>query len=291
MSTVSTAPDLGAEREVDLRRWRDAILRNRWLVVAGLVVGLIIGGLYSLSGSSAWAGTATIQPAQPFNSAGNPVLNYTSSPVAIELLVTSGRAIDAAAAAAGMSPDQLEGHVTTSDVITSFGPVATRGTVLISITVTLPQRTRAEKAANALSHFVVNTTEGPFVRTQIKVYEQRAVSQNEQLASVTSLINAYQNTLKKTKLPAFEQLVLTSELDDAESRQGTIDLQMTGNEAALTLAQSIEIAQIINPAAAVKVTSRSRPDSLVFGGLIGLIIGLIVALVLGLRSSRVRPAT
>jgi uncharacterized protein involved in exopolysaccharide biosynthesis len=291
MSAGTIGPDLGAEREVDLRRWRDAVLARRWFLIAGLVGGLIVGGLYSLSGASAWEGTVTIQPAQPFNSAGNPVLNYTSSPVAIELLVTSARAIQIAAAAAHMSPDQLEGHVTTSDVITSFGPVATRGTVLISITVTLPQEVRTVKAANALGRYVVDATEGPYVRTQINVYNQRTVSENEQLASVTSLINAYQNTLKNTKLPAFEQLVLTSELDDAETRQGTVDLQMTSNEAALTLAKSIELAQIINPAAAVKVTSRTHRNSILFGGLIGLIVGGLVALVIGLRSPRFRSST
>src|ERR1700689_618334 len=147
MSAGTIGPDLGVEREVDLRRWRDAVLARRWFLIAGLIGGLIVGGLYSLTGSSNLQGTVPIQPAQPFNSAGNPVLNYTSSPVAIELLVTSARAIQVAAAAAHMSPEQLEGHGTTSNVITSFGPVATRGTVLISVTVTLPQRTRAEKAA------------------------------------------------------------------------------------------------------------------------------------------------
>src|ERR1700733_5947844 len=158
MSAGTVGPDLGVEREVDLRRWRDAVLARRWFLIAGLVAGLIVGGLYSLTGASTYEGTVTIQPAQPFNSAGNPVLNYTSSPVAIELLVTSARAINAAAAAAGMAPDQLDGHVSTSDVITSFGPVATRGTVLISITVSLPQEVRAVKAANELGHFVVAET-------------------------------------------------------------------------------------------------------------------------------------
>ena len=49
------------------------------------------------------------------------------------------------------------------------------------------------------------------------------------------------------------------------------------------LAEDIEVAQIINLAASSKVTSRSRRDSVVFGGVIGLLIGLIVALYLGLR--------
>src|SRR5271170_2026564 len=118
MSVGTPAADIGGEREIDLRRWRDAIVRQRWFVVAGLVVGLIVGGLYSLSGSSDYQATVTIQPAQPFNPAGNPVLNYTSSPLAIQLIVTSADALNHAATAAKMPVGELRGHVTTASIST-----------------------------------------------------------------------------------------------------------------------------------------------------------------------------
>ncbi len=56
-----------------------AFLARRWFVVAGLVVGVVIGGLYSLSGGSTYQATVTIQPAQPFTPSGTAVLNYSSS--------------------------------------------------------------------------------------------------------------------------------------------------------------------------------------------------------------------
>jgi len=45
---MSAVTDAGVEREIDLGRWKQAAVERWWLVAAGLVVGAIIGGLYSL---------------------------------------------------------------------------------------------------------------------------------------------------------------------------------------------------------------------------------------------------
>ena len=48
-----TAPqDPGAEREVDLARWRRALVALWWIPIAGLVAGAIVGVLYSFRGGS-----------------------------------------------------------------------------------------------------------------------------------------------------------------------------------------------------------------------------------------------
>ncbi len=80
MSARNPPADLDAEREVDLRHWLDVVLARRWFVVVGLVIGLVLGGLYSLSGASNYKATVTIQPAQPFSPAGQPVLQLQRQP-------------------------------------------------------------------------------------------------------------------------------------------------------------------------------------------------------------------
>ncbi len=89
-----------------------------------------------------------------------------------------------------------------------------------------------------------------------------------------------------SKLDPFDKLVLVTELDAAIARQGNLQDLLITNQQSQTLAQDIEVAQIINPASAAKVTARSRRNSILFGGLIGVLVGGLVALVLGLRPGR-----
>jgi hypothetical protein len=286
MSAVRPPADLGGEREIDLRRWREAVLNNRWFVVAGLVIGLIIGGLYSLSGGSDYTATVTIQPAQPFSPTGGAVLNYSSSPLAIQLIVDSPASLANAAKVAHMPVSQLAGHVSTASISTGAGPVATRGTVLVSITVSLPQAQRAQSAADAFGLYVKNATESLYVRQSLATYAKLSTQYAERLAIVNVQISSYEQTLKTaTFADPIDKLVLVSELSDAVERQGNLQTEQITNQQDFTLAENIEVAQIITPAKATKVTSRSRRDSVIFGGVIGLIIGL-----LGLRPTRSAPA-
>jgi capsular polysaccharide biosynthesis protein len=289
MSAVRPPADLGGEREIDLRRWLDVVLARRWFVIAGLIVGVIIGGLYSLSGASAYEASVTIQPAQPFSPAGQPVLNYSASPLAIQTIVNSTDALGYVARKARMPEGELRGHVSTASISTGTGPVTTRGTVLLQITVTSSQAKRAADAANAFGDYVVHETESTYVKESLSVYAQKDKFYNARLVSVNELIAGYEDVLARenpSKLDPFDRLLLFAQLNDAVARQGNLQDELITNQQAQTLAQTIEVAQIINPAAAAKVTSRSRRNSILFGGLIGVLVGGLVALVLGLRPGR-----
>lgn len=289
MSARNPPADLGAEREIDLRHWLDVVLARRWFVVVGLVIGLVLGGLYSLSGASNYKATVTIQPAQPFSPAGQPVLNYSASPLAIQTIVNSTDALTYASRKAHMPESELVGRVSTASISTGTGPITTRGTVLLQITVSLAQAKRAQAAANAFGNYVVQETESKYVKESLAVFSQKDSFYTARLASVNQLISGYQDVLAKenpSKLDPFDRLLLFAQLNDAIARQGNLQDELITNQQAQTLAQDIEVAQIINPAVAGRVTARSRRDSLVFGGLIGLIVGTLVALVVGLRPSR-----
>src|SRR5471032_2354153 len=108
--------DLNAEREIDLGRWKQAAMERWWLLAAGLVAGVIVGGVYSLSGGSVYQASVLLAPGQPFSPTGAPVLNYQSSPRAIEKLVTGESALKRAAKVAGIGVGALRGHVSTQTV-------------------------------------------------------------------------------------------------------------------------------------------------------------------------------
>src|SRR5215207_2355913 len=120
--------DLEAEREIDLARWRDAAVARWWIVAAGLVAGIVLGALYSLSGGSLYEAGVLVAPGQPFTANGSPVQNYVSSPRAINEVVTDPSAIKRAAAVAKMPVAQLRGRVRTETVSTGAGSAAARGT-------------------------------------------------------------------------------------------------------------------------------------------------------------------
>ncbi len=190
---------------------------------------------------------------------------------------------------AHMPVGELSGHVSTASISTGTGPVTTRGTVLIQITVSLPQAKRAEQAANAFGSYIVHETESTYVKESLAVFAQKAKFFAARLASVNRLLTGYQEALAKQNLASiapFDRLLLYAQLNDQVARQGNLQDELISIQQAQTLAQDIEVAQIINPAAAGKVTARSRRNSLLFGALIGLIIGALAALVVGLRAPR-----
>ncbi|HWB22127.1 MAG TPA: hypothetical protein VG652_04510 [Gaiellaceae bacterium] len=281
MSTPETDP--GAERDVDLARWRGALARRWWIVAAGAVAGIVVGGLFSLSGGSVYEASALLAPSQAFSPNGSPVLSYTSSPRAINVLATQDSTLAKVAAQTHVPVEQLRGHVSTATVNTGAGSTATRGSVLIQITVQAHKKTDAADAANALGAIIAKESTGPYVIQSIKTLQQDLKSNQAQLKSVNKEITAFNNALKSTSLNSIEELLLTQQADNALLRAGNLNDKIEAQTQQLTLTQNIELAQIISPAAAVKTTARSRRNSILVGLLIGLIVGGIAAIVADTR--------
>jgi hypothetical protein len=182
-----------------------------------------------------------------------------------------------------MSVGELRGHVSTEIVATGLGAASSRAAVLIRITVQLPRAKRAEDAANALTEIVKRRTTSIYVRQSIATYQSKIKNYTNQLATLANLIASFTGTLKKEHLAPLDELVLVSQLDSAVARQGNLNDRLATAQDQLTLAQNIEIAQLVSPAAAAKTTARSRRTSIVVGAVIGLILGSILAIVVDTR--------
>lgn len=293
MSGDRPAVDLEAEREIDLRRWLDAFLSRWWIAVAGLVIGALVGGVYSLSGGSSYVASATIARGQAFSPSGSSLVQgYVTSPRQLQNLVTAPVNLQKVAAQIGLPWTALRGHVNAS-TITSEGTASTTNTnsTIVLITVTLKKPRKAEDAANALARVIKEQTTTRYVRQSIKAYQTkldnyaaRIVALRREIASLNSVL------AKPGSLSPLDRLVLSTQLQGAQAALGqTLDSQTLALQQ-LILAQDVSTTQIIPPPArAVKTVARSRRNSVVFGALIGLIVGAIVALVVGLRSAP--PAT
>src|SRR5215472_16205451 len=149
MSARDQGPQAEAEREIDLRALSRGVLHLWWVVAIAVVIGAIVGALYSVSGGSLYEATARIAPGQAFNPSGSsPVLTYLTNQNAINEIATSATTLEEAAAAAGMPIAKLRGNISTSAVnsttSSSTASASNRNAVLVDITVRLNNRKRAE---------------------------------------------------------------------------------------------------------------------------------------------------
>ena len=280
-------PDIGSEREIDLARWRAAIVSRWWIVAAGLLAGAVIGAILSLSGGSVYQASVLISPGQAFSPSGAPVLSYNSSPRGINSLVTSESVLKQAARAAHINVSQLRGNVNTTSVLTGTGVVATRGTVLVRITVQLKKAAPAATAANTLGAVIIAQSKSPYVKRSVGVLQAQITGFGTQLTALASQIQLLDKEIQVPSLTDIEKIILVSEANNALLRQASISNDLASAQQQLSLVQTIEYAQRIGPPAdAVKTTARSRRNSVLIGALIGLILGAIAAIVADSRTRR-----
>ncbi|HST13829.1 MAG TPA: hypothetical protein VLJ44_03120 [Gaiellaceae bacterium] len=275
-----TAPELDAEREVDLARWRRAVVALWWLPVAGLVIGAIVGVLYSFRGGTNYKATALISLGQPTSPGGALVPSYGTNPRAVSQIVSGAKFQEEAANAADMRPAALRGHVSIG-TIGSAGAGAARTQPLISLTVTGAHGKNVAAAANKLADIVVKQTTAAYVQKKIETFETTLASVTRQLNSITADLNVYKAALDEArakKLDPLQQLVIVGQEDNAETRQGNLIAQQETLQQQLVFATQVESAKIVEPAAAVKAAAHTKSTSLVVGALIGLILGAIVAI-------------
>src|SRR5881628_1058150 len=131
-----TGADYEGEREVDLARWRAALVAWWWLPVGGVVLGALAGAVVSLGGAANYKAQALMTLGQPFSPTGSaPVNSFATNPRAVAEIVRSESALKEAARAAGLRVGQLRGKVTSKQVGAGTGTAARTAAPLIALSV------------------------------------------------------------------------------------------------------------------------------------------------------------
>jgi uncharacterized protein involved in exopolysaccharide biosynthesis len=279
--------DYDAEREVDLARWRRSLAARWWLPLLGLLAGIAAGYVLALGGGKVYKAEATLYLGQPFSPGGGaPVQSLATNRTTVNQIIHSESALKDAARKSGLRLGQLRGNVSSQVVSATGVRLLPSQTPLIELSVKGPAPVKTEKAANALAARVVERTSG-YVDKKIETYRTRLTTQSKELSSIETRIDALNAVVAKSGgLSPLDRLDLISQLDNAEARRGQIIDQLSVAQQLLALAEDVERARVVEPAAAVKTSARSKRTSIVVGGLIGLILGGIGALVW----DRARPA-
>jgi hypothetical protein len=287
MATPHQSTVVDGEREVDLGRWRRAVVALWWLPVVGLILGAIAGVLYSFRGGTQYSATALVSLGQPVSPGGAVVNSFGQNPRAISEITSSAGAQAQAAHQADMRAGALRGNVSVAQVGTATGAGASRATPLISITVTGKHSLNTAAAAQALANIVVAKTTKPYVAVKIRTYKKTLQSVDTQLGVIQRELTTVAAALKAAqKLDPLQQLVIVSQEDNAEARQGNLIAQQEALQQQLAFSENVESAKVVVGAKSVKTSAHSRTTSAVVGAIIGLILGAILAIVLDARRPR-----
>jgi hypothetical protein len=258
-------PDLEAEQEVDLGRYWSAIVARWWLLLAGLLVGALIGYLISLGGKQVWNASATVYLGASYSVIGGTLLQGPqANPSTVGTIARAESSIEEAAARAGMRPGDLRGHVSTKTIATGAGASTARVTAnpLVRITVQASTRRKAQAAANALAQVVV---------TRLATYADRKIAGlQERIDADQQQIDAVQRQQRSAADPT-AKAVIALHLGDV------LDDQLQAKQL-LIQAQDVERPAVLTRAAATKTTARSRRNSVVVAAFLGLLVGLFAAL-------------
>lgn len=261
MSASREAPDLDAEEEVDLGRYGRALLARWWLLLAGLVVGAVIGYLTTLGGTQFFRAQAVVYMGQPLGAGQAPLQSLNTNPSTARAIVSSESTIRRVAAQTGMKPGRIRSGTSVTAV---QGSVPRLGqTPLIQVTVKGPERSQVARTANALARVLAFQLSSG-ARQKIAIYQQQSDSDDVGI----KLVN---EALSKSDLSTTEKILL-------QGRLQTLQSDKTLNAQLLIAAKTVEAARVITPAAAEKSSARNHRNSTAVGALIGLILGGIAAL-------------
>jgi hypothetical protein len=274
MSRLAPPPELDAEREVDLARAAQTVAARWWLLVIGLVAGVVVGWFVAVGGTEVYRASATVYTGYPLAVGGGALPSVNTAPGTARQVIQTEEVIQRVARASGLRPSELRSGLSFS-APSATARAGQAQTLTISVKAGARRRTRL--AANALARISVQRL-GRFVDAKIADYQRQVASHRRALEAVTASIDATTRALRGGGLDTTERLVLLSVLGTAESQRSRIETDLRTAEQLLTQAREFERPSILANAVPREVTARSKRSSLVVSGAIGLLLGLVAAL-------------
>jgi capsular polysaccharide biosynthesis protein len=265
--------DPEAEQEVDFAKYVRLLGARWWLLVAGLVVGAVIGYLISLGGTQVYQATATLYLGQPTSASGNSQLQtLQTNPSSVGTIVHTRQVDQAVAAKCKASVKDFRKGISTKAVT---GYLSKNGqSPLVQLSVQAKKAKVAQCAANTLAKSVVNKL-GTYAAGKIANFKAQITSDDND-------IKTFQTAISNPGISSTDKLILETTLrSDQQDKIAATQL--------LLQAEQVELPRKIVGAAAEKITARSRRNTVVIAALIGLILGALAALLWDGVAARVAP--
>lgn len=269
--------DPEAEQEVDFARYVRLLGSRWWLLVAGLVLGAVIGYLISLGGNQVYSATATVYLGQPYTPQGTALIqDPQTNPSSVGQVVNNQAVIDTVANICHTKPGAFKKGISTQAVAsgTSTKGGAAAVNPLVKVSVQSKKGKVAACASNALAAAVVKKL-GVYPSAKIANIKAQILSDDQGIKSI-------QQAIAGGNISDTDKLILLQTLRSDQ-------LDRTTNSQLLLLATKVESPYVFARAASNKITARSRRNTVVIAALIGLILGALAALLWEPVSARLAP--
>src|SRR5262245_52265272 len=262
MSAARPAPDLEAEADVDLSHYGRLLLARWWLLVAGVVVGAIIGYLTTVTGAQGYRAQALVYMGQPLGAiSSSPIQALNTNQEAAHSIITSEEVVRRVARRTGLTPGRLRSGSTAQAVPGSFTKPGQAP--LINVIVKGSEPAKVRNAANALAAVLVSKLSGS-TRQKITLLTEQRESDIKSLAVANAAVAS-------PDLTTADKLL-------AQGRIQNLQTDLTNTTLQLAQATNIESPAIVTKALTVKTSVRNHRNATAIGALIGLIIGAIAAI-------------
>jgi hypothetical protein len=254
--------DPEAEQEIDFSKYWRLLGARWWAPVGAAVLGAIIGYAVALGGGQTYNASATLYLGQPYTASGNVALQGLQTNPSTVGAIAHSLAVDQRVAAlckakigtfrSGISNKPIAGSLSKN----GQNP-------LVSLSVRSAKKKVAACSANQLAKAVIS---------RISSYaNEKIASFRAQLSQQQKAIKALAAVISDPNVSSTDKLILQVQLNTAQG-----DLSATTQ--LLHQATAIEEPRVLTPASAARVTARSRRNSVVVAGLIGLVLGGLAAL-------------
>jgi hypothetical protein len=265
--------ELELEQEVDFGRYFAALARGWWLLLAGLVIGAVIGVAMSLGSGNLYKAKATVYLGQPLAVTGSTQLQgVNTNPSSVSQLAHSEEVLTQVSKLSGLPLKKLRSGVSTASVSGNLSKLGQTPLVTISVQAK-GKRKSVQDAANALAQTVVMRL-SQYSISKVVILQAQIASDIKQIAAID---------IRMSSIAASDAAMAAL----SEQRRGTLSDELQTDQLLLAQAKMVEQGSILTKATATKTTGRNRRSSLVVGAALGLLIGALVALTLpGSRRSR-----
>jgi capsular polysaccharide biosynthesis protein len=254
--------DPEAEQEIDFAKYWRLLGKRWWAPIGGLVLGAIVGYAVALGGAQTYSASAAIYLGQPYTASGNVSLQGLQTNPSTVGTIAHSLAIDQRVAELCKAKiGTFRSGISTKPI---SGSIAKNGqNPLVSLSVQASKKKTAACAANQLAEAVVER-----ISTYAKV---KIASFRTQITDDQKAVSAIETGIAGTSVSSTDKLLLQVQLR-------TLQLDLVNATQLLHQATSIEEPSIVTPASAGRITARSRRNSVVVAGLIGLVLGGMAAL-------------
>ena len=271
------------EQEVDFGRYLRALAHGWWLLLAGLVIGAVIGVALTLGGGKLYKAKATLYLGQPLAvSSSAQIQSLSTNPSTVSTLAHDADVLDQISKQSGLPLKKLRSGVSTATVQGSLSKLGQTPLVSISVQADAPRKAVTD-AANELAALVLARV-SDYPNTKTTVLKAQIASCNQQIAAIDKNLSKVNAAIASGSASSAEELTQATLF---EQRRGTLSDEVQTDQLLLAQAKTVEQGKIVTFANATKSTSRSRKSALEVGAALGLLIGALVALTRpGFRSER-----